>query len=151
MALASETDVVTSMMRDLTPAESQHVDALLERAERKIRTRIPDLDTRVETDPGFRQTVIDITAEAVARVFRNPSGYTQENEGNYSYSLNFRVASGLLDILDSDWAELGFGGGLGTIMPTTDGYAAARYRGRPDLAFQYSWGGDYPGMSEVWP
>ena len=151
MALATESDVVTSMMRELTPAESQHVDALLERAERKIRTRVPDLDTRAKDDPDFKQRVIDITAEAVARVFRNPSGYTQENEGNYGYSLNFRVASGLLDILDSDWAELGVGGGLGTILPTTDGYAAARYRARPDLAFQYEWHGCYPGMSEVWP
>lgn len=151
MALAKPSDVVTSMMRELTPAESQHVGALLERAERKIRTRVPDLDTRVNQDLDFRQRVIDITAEAVARVFRNPAGYTQETEGNYGYSLNFRVASGLLDILDSDWAELGVGGGLGTIMPTVDGYAAARYRFRPDLTFQYGWGGDYPGMSEVWP
>lgn len=158
MALAEISDVETSMMRELTPSEAPHVGALLDRAEGRIRTRIPDIDDRVSADAagdkpgGLRATVIEITAESVARVLRNPGGYTQELEGNYQYSMNFRVASGLLDILDEEWARLGLGlRQLGTILPTMDGYAAARYRARPDLAFQYGWGGDYPGISEVWP
>lgn len=139
MTYGTKADVEVSMMRELTEAEAQYVDKLLERAERLIGVRVPDLEARVQADPKLALTVADIEAEAVARVLRAPEGgiMRQEGEGNYSYSLNLQVASGLLDILDGEWERLGVSR-LRSVMPETDGYARARH-GRPDLNFQYGW------------
>lgn len=139
MAVADRSDVETSLMRSLSESEGAYVDALLARAETLLLVRIPTLLERVEAEPQFRKLVVMVEAEAVARVFRNPSAYRQESEGNYSYSLNYEVASGLLDILDREWSRLGVGGGFRAIAPRTDGYLATRGGGRPDLWFQYGW------------
>nr|WP_241179679.1 Gp19/Gp15/Gp42 family protein [Pseudoclavibacter alba] len=129
------------MLRELSAPEAAHVDALLERVERRIRLRIPDLDIRIDADPEFGQLLSDIEAEAVARVFRNPDGYTQESDGDYSYNINRLVASGLLAVTDDEWEQLGVGGGLKMLAPATDGYVAGRYSGAyvPPFAFQYHW------------
>lgn len=139
MTYAKQSDVEVSMMRELTEAEAQYVEPLLERAERLISVRVPDLADRVAANPKLSLVVADIEAEAVARVLRAPEGgiMRQEGEGNYSYSLNLQVASGLLDILDGEWERLGVSR-LRSVMPETDGYARSRY-GRPDLNFQYGW------------
>jgi hypothetical protein len=50
------------------------------------------LDDGTLTVNGFKSVI----AEAVLRVLRNPDGYTNETEGNYSYGLNKQVASGYL-------------------------------------------------------
>ena len=145
MAVATRKDVETSLMRDLDANEEKYVLDLLDRAERLIQSRIPDLHTRIESDPcgGFQNTVADVEAEAVARVFRAPDSgvYSSETEGNYSYSVNMQVASGLLDILDAEWSRLGLGN-WGRIRPQTDGYIQTRgmhsYQLNP-YQFQYGW------------
>ncbi|PWH05198.1 hypothetical protein DEO23_14045 [Brachybacterium endophyticum] len=141
MAIGSPHDVETSLMRDLTETENRYVDDLLDRAERLLRARIPDLDTRID-DEAFTALVADIEGEAVARVLRAPDNgiMRQEGEGNYSYSLNLQVASGLLDILDGDWAKLGIGR-VRSVAVETDGYITDRYRVPPQWWFQYGWGG----------
>lgn len=141
MAIGKPADVETSLMRGLTEIESQYVDELLERAERLLRARIPDLDKRAE-DEEFALLVADIEAEAVARVLRAPDNgiMRQEGEGNYSYSLNLQVASGLLDILDGDWAKLGIGQ-IRSVAVETDGYLASRQQVPPQWSFQFGWGG----------
>ncbi|UEJ82646.1 phage Gp19/Gp15/Gp42 family protein [Brachybacterium halotolerans subsp. kimchii] len=142
MAIGKPADVETSLMRDLTETESQYVDELLERAERLLRARIPDLDQRAEEDQEFALLVADIEAEAVARVLRAPDNgiMRQEGEGNYSYSLNLQVASGLLDILDDDWAKLGIGQ-IRSVAVETDGYLTSRRQVPPQWRFQFGWGG----------
>lgn len=143
MAIATQADVETSLMRSLTETEEQYVDALLDRAERLLRARIPDLLERAATDENFRLVVADIEAEAVARVLRAPDNgiMRQETEGNYTYSLNLQVASGLLDILAGDWAKLGIGQ-VRSVPVETDGYLAGRgARVPPHLRFQFGWGG----------
>jgi hypothetical protein len=144
MALATQTDVETSLMRVLTDSESQYVVQLLARAEALLSARVQDLTTNT----AFHDLAVAVEADAVARVFRNPAGYKQETEGNYGYSLNFEVASGLLSILDAEWERFGIGG-VGSIAPKMDGYAAARYSIRPDLAFQYGWPAPEDDTSEV--
>lgn len=139
MAVAQIIDVEASLMRALTESESQYVAVLLERAESLLLVRISDLLARVEKEPNFKAIVVMVEAEAVARVFRNPSAYRQETEGNYSYTLNFDVASGLLDILAREWERLGAKVGFGSIAPGLDGYLSTRRGGRPDLHFQYEW------------
>lgn len=143
MAQATREDVEVSLQRSLTEAEAEYVDALLERAERLLTVRIPDLQDRIAANPAFGEVVADIEAEAVARVFRAPDNgvYRQEAEGNYSYSLNLQVASGLLDILAGDWQKLGVAM-WGSIAPATDGYLSTRRGGiPPNWHFQYGWGG----------
>lgn len=129
MSLANPKDVETSLMRTLKESESQYVASLLDRAETLLLSRLPDLLTRAASDQQFKALVVLTEAETVARVFRNPSAYRQESEGNYSYSLNFEVASGLLDILDREWERLGAGPSLISIAPKVDGYAAKRFGG----------------------
>lgn len=151
MAIATPTDVETAMLRELTAAESQYVGDLLDRAERLLLPRIPDLVARAEENETFSALVADIEAEAVARVFRAPGNgvIRQEAEGNYSYSINLRVASGLLEILGPEWERLGVST-WSSIAPETDGYAAARYSGiAPHLQFQYGWPAENQ-MSEEW-
>lgn len=145
MAVATSQDVQASLLRELNPQENEYVERLLERAETLLRVRISDLDDRVELDSHFSNLVAQIEAEAVARVFRageSGSGiYSSESEDGYSYRLNFKVASGFLDILPEEWARIFGSGGFRTVAPQTDGYARTRYPVRPDLHFQYGWGG----------
>lgn len=143
MAIATPQDVETSLMRPLTEAESLYVGALLDRAERLLLPRIPDLETRATDDPQFRLLVADVEAEMLARVLRAPDSgiMRQEAEGNYSYSLNLQVASGLLDVLAVEWEKLGIGPWR-SVAPATDGYLATRNGGiPPNWHFQYGWGG----------
>ena len=140
MALAEPGDVETSLMRNLTESEAGYVSKMLDRAETLLVSRIPDLLEHAAAEPNFRALVVATESEAVARVFRNPSAYRQESEGNYSYQLNFEVASGLLDILEREWERLGATPGIVSIGPAVDGYARARFGGqRPDLWFQHGW------------
>lgn len=145
MAVATPHDVETSLMRTLDENEEKYVLDLLDRAERLIQSRIPDFNSRIESSQcnGFQNVVADIEAEAVARVFRAPDSgvFSSETEGNYSYSVNMQVASGLLDILDAEWRRLGVGG-WGMLHPETDAYL--KYRGRyghglNPYQFQYGW------------
>jgi hypothetical protein len=142
MAIAQPMDVETSLLRELTQAESQYVEALLERAQNQILTRLPDLKERAAASPAYKDLVAAVEGEAVARVFRNPDAIRQESEGNYSYTINFQVASGLLDILPAEWEQLGVSP-WGSILPATDGYLATRFRNKPPPShhFQYGWGG----------
>ena len=154
MALATVADVETALLRPLTEIEAQYAEALLDRAERKLIARVPELLTRAETDDQFRLLVADIEAEMLARVFRAPEGgmLRQEAEGNYSYSLNLQVASGLLDVLEKEWDSI-LGGSWGTLAPQTDGYARSRRLGLvpPHLHFQYGWGGGDQLAEVIWP
>lgn len=125
MTLATEQDVETSLMRELTTSESQYVGPLLERVEALLSVKLSDLTARAANEPNFGKVAVAVEAEAVARVFRNPEAFKQETEGNYGYSLNFEVASGLLDILEREWLRLGVSV-LGSIAPIMDGYASAR-------------------------
>jgi hypothetical protein len=118
VAYATVTDVQDRIARPLDPAEQQLAETLLADAERRIRRRIKDFDQRVCDDPDFRATVVEVEANAVLRVLKNPEGFRQELEGNYQYILNAAVASGYLGILPSEWAELGVRApGRGTIAP----------------------------------
>lgn len=142
MSLAVQADVEASLLRTLTTQESQHVDALLERVEGILKTRIPDLLDRAAANEDFKALVVAVESEAVARVFRNPEGLRQESEGNYMYTVNAAVSSGLLGILNDEWLRLGVSP-FSSVPMETDGYARARYSYDPSLQFQWGW----PGVS----
>lgn len=127
MSIATPADVETSLLRPLLQREQEYAPALLERAEGILLSRIHNLLDRAERDTTFHDLVAATEAEAVARVLRNPQAIRQESEGNYSYTINYQVASGLLDILDEEWQRLGAIRSVGSIAPITDGYLRSRH------------------------
>lgn len=102
---AKPEDVETSLLRPLTAPESTYVDALLARAFRKITAAASRAG--VTPDP---QTVVDVQADMVARVFRNPELLASETDGQYSYQLNTAIASGVLELTDAEKVVLGIEG-----------------------------------------
>lgn len=117
MAIATVDDVEARLDRDLTDDERELATTLLEDVEAMIRRRVRNLLKRAAADPSYRQIVVMVEANAVLRVIRNPEGYRQEAEGNYSYSLSAAVAAGHLFVMDSEWDMLGANRGAFTIRP----------------------------------
>jgi hypothetical protein len=106
MAYATLQDVQDRYHEDLDEAMELVVNTRLADAELLLRNRIPDLDERVADPilwPNYLELVIMIEAEMVLRLIRNPEGYSQESDGNYSYAIYQAVASGRLEVLDSEW------------------------------------------------
>lgn len=117
MPFATPQDVAGRLGRELTEAETTQTPILLSDAELLIRSRVPDLDERVQAGTLAEPVVVMVEAYAVARVLRNPEGFRQEQDGDYMYTLDSRVASGRLAILDEEWRLLGVSAGAFTITP----------------------------------
>lgn len=107
MAYATFEDVQLRFFRELTDEEKPLVEKRLQDAENKIRRRISDLDDRVAGDPAYEDLVRQVCADAVIRLVRNPEGYIQETDGNYTYQLSHSSADGRLTITPEEWADLG--------------------------------------------
>lgn len=120
MAYAVPDDVADRLGRDLDETESRIVDVRLGDAERLILSRIPTLVSKVTAGTILVDTVVQVEAEAILRLIRNPEGYSQETDGNYSYMIDQRVASGRLTILDDEWRLLGVRKGIFMIAPRID-------------------------------
>jgi hypothetical protein len=83
------------------------VGVRLDDAERKLKSRLPDLDDRITAGTLDVEDVKQVESEMVLRLIRNPEGFTQESDGNYSYMLSAAVASGRLEVRDDEWRQLG--------------------------------------------
>lgn len=122
MAYATHEDVQARYEQDLDPRLEAIVDVRLGDAERLIRHRIKDLDDRIALDPAELtyldvEIVKQVEADMILRLIRNPDGYSQESDGNYSYAIYQAVASGRLEVSDQEWDLLGLGTGLWTLAP----------------------------------
>lgn len=104
---AAPSDVQALLGRELTDDETTLVERRLAQAEREILRRIPDLAEKIADGDLDVDDVVDIEAEAVLRVVRNPDGYSMESDGSYSYQLNRENSSGRLEILPREWELLG--------------------------------------------
>lgn len=120
MAYATVADVEARLGRSLDSSEQTIVATRLNDVELLIRNKIPDLDTKVSQGNPDVEVLVMIESESVLRLIRNPDGYTAETDGNYSYQISAKVASGRLDILPEEWALLGFKSGAFTIRPVLD-------------------------------
>lgn len=107
MAYATASDVVTLWAKEPEPEVMALIERRLEQVERMIRRRIPALDTKVNESETFEADLIDIEADAVLRLVRNPEGYISETDGVYTYQLSADLNSGKLQILDDEWTSLG--------------------------------------------
>ena len=87
------------------------MQTLLDDVEILIKAKIPDLDEKAD-DENYLAVVVMVEASAVARLVRNPEGYTSETDGDYTYQVNYRLATGSLEITDKEWALLGVSSGV---------------------------------------
>ena len=86
MSWTTPADVTGSWIGDGAPSNSALIQKWIDRAEREIRFRVPDLQARVgaeaELEPAktdLMETVNDVAVAMVTRVFRNPEGIRQAN------------------------------------------------------------------------
>lgn len=98
--------------RELGPDDEvfDWVDTLLGQAERRIRVDFPDLDARVSDGRSPLELVVQVEAEMVAGVTRNPQAWTNssENIGGLSegHGFNLAAASGLLEFTERQRAMI---------------------------------------------
>ena len=95
---------------EATTPRYKQVQRWLDRVERQIRARIPELD-EWSTDTVYAATVNDVEVSAVERKARNPDGMrsmmTQIDDGNFQQTVDASRSTGEIVILDSEWAMLG--------------------------------------------
>lgn len=135
MAFATPTDIEQRLGRELDESEATIVSTRLEDAEELIFQRIPDLAQKIADGKLRQRLVVMVECEAVIRLIRNPEGYTQETDGNYSYTIDARVASGRLSILSEEWTMLGVSRSVLLISPDIK-FPAGMWRRNPNYAFE---------------
>ena len=107
MTYAAVSDVSSRLGRELTPEDETMVSVRLEDVERLIRRRIPDLDDQVTNGDIDVEDLVQVEADALLRLVRNPDGYLSETDGSYSYMFSQSLASGQLTITPEEWQTLG--------------------------------------------
>lgn len=117
MAYATAADVEARLGRTLDTSEAQIVTARLGDAELIIKSRIPDLASKITAGTILQAAVVMVESDMVLRLIKNIDGFSQETDGNYSYSRLQEVASGTLEVLPREWNLLGIRGGVYTITP----------------------------------
>ncbi|GAA6124176.1 hypothetical protein BPY_22840 [Bifidobacterium psychraerophilum] len=109
---ATIADVAAELGEDITEdsARGRQIQRWLDKAERKIRTRIGELDAWAEADAEYKATVNDVEVSAVERKARNPDGMrsmmTQIDDGNFQQTVDASRSTGEIVILDDEWSAL---------------------------------------------
>lgn len=137
MAWTTPADVIDAWIGEGAPDDAGKVQAWIDKAEREIRFRVPDVQERMdkeaaETQPrtDLLETAKDVTVAMVTRVFRNPEGIRQVNEttGPFTSSRTYGGdVPGGLGLTDDELAKLqGQRGGAFTVsmIPTTSPFYA---------------------------
>jgi hypothetical protein len=126
MSWTQPADVIASWIGGGAPADEVKIQTWIDRAEREIRFRVGDLQSRIAAEallvpPSVEllETAKDVTVAMVTRVFRNPEGIRQTNEttGPFTASRTYGGdVPGGLGITDDELAKLqGARGGAFTI------------------------------------
>ena len=139
MAFATLQDVKDRYHEDLDETLELLVNTRLADAELILKSRIPDLVEQVDEETISLAVVKMVESEMVLRLIRNPEGYSQESDGNYSYAIYQQVSSGRLEVLDSEWTLLGVKASTGVLQPWL-APAGSLYPADPSLA----WGINFP-------
>lgn len=104
--------------RPFAPVEVEHVQYLVDRAEREVARHV-DVAARIAagrlTVDGVRDAVVDI----VLRVIRNPGGVRSQSSGPFSQVVDASVASGRIELTRADRRALGMTTGPQTV-PVVD-------------------------------
>lgn len=123
MALYAEVDDVAARYENELPAARRDwVATLLDDAEAVLYAEIPGLDARVESGRVSEATVRRVECSMVLSVLRNPSGYSSQTAGEFSYSFQGGGAAGVggrLVLSAADRRAL-LGGKRATTVPLAD-------------------------------
>lgn len=78
---ATAADVIDAWIGEDVPDDDALVQKWVDKAEREIRFRVPDLERRIADaeSPDLLATAVDVVVAMVQRVFRNPRGIRQTN------------------------------------------------------------------------
>jgi hypothetical protein len=125
-------DVTDAWIGEGVPTDTGKIQKWIDKAEREIRYRVPDVQERIDAEAAetpARQDLIetakDVVVSMVTRVFRNPEGIRQVNEttGPFTSSRTYGGdVPGGLGITDDELAKLqGARGGAFSIdlIPST--------------------------------
>lgn len=128
------TDVTAAWIGDGTPSDTTLIQVWIDKAERALRRRVPDLQERIDAEAEADKTDLlqaarDSVVSMVTRVFRNPEGIRQTNvtTGPFSGTKTYGgTTPGGLEPTDDELAGLIAvrSGGAFTIdlIPTTSPY-----------------------------
>lgn len=119
MTYAVASDVTDRLGRTASDAELTLITTRLADVERLILKRIPDLAAQIAADPPTvdELDVVQVEAQAVLRVVRNPNGYVSETDGEYTYQLGqSSMPEEQVEILPSEWELLGVSSDSGMIQ-----------------------------------
>ncbi len=83
---AKPNDVIDSWIGEFPPSDDTKLRTWIDKAEREIRYRVPDLADRIAAEEAavpprtdLRGLAVDVAVAMVTRVFRNPEGIRQTN------------------------------------------------------------------------
>jgi hypothetical protein len=101
----------------LTAEETTLVATRLADAERMLSRRV-DLAAGIAAGTFEAEDVVQVEADMVLRLVRNPEGHISETDGNYMYQLSRELASGKLEVTSEEWRTLGLKqSGMFTLAP----------------------------------
>ena len=110
-------EVVAAWIGDDAPTDTAKVDNWIGKAERLLRSKVPDLATRIlaepVTEPDLLSNVMDVVVSMVQRVFRNPEGVRQRQEGTGPFTGSVTYGGdqpGALWVTDAELAMLSVAG-----------------------------------------
>lgn len=109
MAYATASDVIVRWGKDPADVAAETtalIDVRLADVERMLSRRV-DLAAGITAATFAEADVIQVEADAVLRLVRNPEGYVSETDGNYTYMLNQQLSAGVLEVTDEEWDIFG--------------------------------------------
>jgi NADPH-dependent 2,4-dienoyl-CoA reductase/sulfur reductase-like enzyme len=85
MAWTTATEVIAAWIGNDAPSDTALVGVWVDKAERHLRSKVPNLRARIDAgatlEPDLLENVKDVVTAMVQRVFRNPEGVRQRQEG----------------------------------------------------------------------
>jgi hypothetical protein len=109
MAWTIPQDIIDAWIGDDAPDDDDKLQVWIDRAEREIRYRVPDLEARAMLDSNMIDVARDVVVAMVTRVFRNPRGWRQVQVTTGPFSESGTVGGdnpGTLYLTDDELAKL---------------------------------------------
>lgn len=138
MSWTKPSDVTDAWIGDDAPGNTTTVQTWIDKAEREIKRRVPDIQSRIEAEAAevppvtdLLDTAIDVVVAMVTRKFQNPKGYRQVQTTTGPFSESGTIGGdnpGQLYLTDDELAKLSDAGSRGAFMidlipPTSPFYA----------------------------